>query len=686
MEAPTTSGGKSPSSIGRLLSCLPWSFSSLDYFAPPFIETSAYFSKASVCLNLFSFPDSKFGGGCVCVTFEHAPLVGNGTERKEGTSPGRACEKSQMRWWWRGDDKALWIVQQARFSPSPLAELRKGEVKKYGGIKTRPPALRRLSLDESVFSNCGAGEEVVHISQPYYNRILRDVPKLLFFKRQLDFLCFTSKASERCSRKNQESPVAFLKKALLGHDVTWVTENRLMDKTSLQVATGHCCRHSGENGSKYVINSAPHPHCIDFLGSACRNVTHPLLWNQLLSHGKSSAVSQLILRAAVAQWFECGPRLLGAIEADSGSRLERATKQGSPTLATLQLVDFNSQNSSASAYWLRNSGKGSTYSPKHRKARTRNNGQKLIKERSNLELRRNFLTVKTINHWNSLPPEIVGTPSLEVLLLQQGAGLEDLQGLPVSLASGVSCGRLQEHFTLLNETGPVLQNSTTWQIGVLVLAVSTLPESGSRWLLPFEVASPPPRQARLCILSCLHDNNVRVFGPATFLDLRLQNPLTWVDKVEKKGSEWIRFWTSTPRIPPRATSGGLPIGKSSSKQAPQGEQLILALGWRKERGNYGWKEGRKDREKEGRKEKGRKEELDREKQGRELDREKEGLDKREGKHNWIERSKEGFDRRKEGKGRKEELDREKEGSWTERRKGWIEGGKEGRKEGWMDRE
>uniref|UniRef100_A0A8C6XZD5 DH domain-containing protein n=1 Tax=Naja naja TaxID=35670 RepID=A0A8C6XZD5_NAJNA len=41
--------------------------------------------------------------------------------------------------------------------------------------------------------------------------------------------------------------------------------------------------------------------------------------------------------------------------------------------------------------------------------RIRNNEWKLIKERSNLELRRKFLTVRTINQWNSFPSEVVGT-------------------------------------------------------------------------------------------------------------------------------------------------------------------------------------------------------------------------------------------------------------------------------------
>ncbi|XP_058045180.1 uncharacterized protein LOC131201370 [Ahaetulla prasina] len=46
--------------------------------------------------------------------------------------------------------------------------------------------------------------------------------------------------------------------------------------------------------------------------------------------------------------------------------------------------------------------------------RTRSNGWKLIKERSNLELRRNFLTVRTINKWNDLPSEVVNAPTLEI--------------------------------------------------------------------------------------------------------------------------------------------------------------------------------------------------------------------------------------------------------------------------------
>ena len=46
--------------------------------------------------------------------------------------------------------------------------------------------------------------------------------------------------------------------------------------------------------------------------------------------------------------------------------------------------------------------------------RTRTNGWRLIRGRSNLEIRRNFLMVRTIKQWNSLLPNVVGAPSLEV--------------------------------------------------------------------------------------------------------------------------------------------------------------------------------------------------------------------------------------------------------------------------------
>ena len=46
--------------------------------------------------------------------------------------------------------------------------------------------------------------------------------------------------------------------------------------------------------------------------------------------------------------------------------------------------------------------------------RTRTNGCKLIRGRSNLDIRRNFLMMRTIKQWNNLPPNVVGVPSLDV--------------------------------------------------------------------------------------------------------------------------------------------------------------------------------------------------------------------------------------------------------------------------------
>ncbi|ETE57977.1 Cyclic nucleotide-gated cation channel beta-1, partial [Ophiophagus hannah] len=80
-------------------------------------------------------------------------------------------------------------------------------------------------------------------------------------------------------------------------------------------------------------------------------------------------------------------------------------------------------------------GRGSVYLfSKVPEGRTRSNRWKLIKERSNLELRRNFLTGRTINPWNCLPPEVVGASSLEVFKKRLNSPLpemeeEDLGGL-----------------------------------------------------------------------------------------------------------------------------------------------------------------------------------------------------------------------------------------------------------------
>ena len=52
--------------------------------------------------------------------------------------------------------------------------------------------------------------------------------------------------------------------------------------------------------------------------------------------------------------------------------------------------------------------------------RTRTNGWKPIRGRSNLEIRRNFLRVRTIKQLNSLLPNVVGAPLLEVFKKKNG--------------------------------------------------------------------------------------------------------------------------------------------------------------------------------------------------------------------------------------------------------------------------
>ena len=58
--------------------------------------------------------------------------------------------------------------------------------------------------------------------------------------------------------------------------------------------------------------------------------------------------------------------------------------------------------------------------------RIQNNGLKLQEARFQLDIRKNFLTVRAVRQWNQLPREVVGSPTLEAFKRQLDRHLSDM--------------------------------------------------------------------------------------------------------------------------------------------------------------------------------------------------------------------------------------------------------------------